>query len=128
MLTRISEDNLPAVINKGSVILLILMTGAGFLQSPRFAWSVLAGGILVLLNHCWLRNILARVLAGYAGNAATYTIMRYLLRLTLIAVAIVALFRLNVDLAGLFVGLSTLVITTILVSIYSLVASKGEES
>jgi uncharacterized membrane protein YkgB len=68
------------------------------------------------------------VLAGYAENAARYAIIRYLIRLTLIAIAVVVLFRLNVDIAGLLIGLSILVITTVTVSIYSMVHNKGEAS
>jgi hypothetical protein len=128
-LTRVTEENIQTVVLRGSVVLLALMTVGGLLTvSTRFAWSVLAGGILVLANHCWLKNILGRVLGGQAENAARYAFFRYLVRLTLIAIAVIVLFRLHVDIAGLFAGLSTIVITTILVSIYLLVHHKGEAS
>jgi len=125
----ISDENAQSVIVKTSLLLLIVLTAAGFLLiSKDFAWSALAGGILTLLNHCWLRSIMERVLSGHAENAARYTLLRYLLRLSLIAVAVVVLFRLNVDIAGLFAGLSILVIATVSVSLYSLVPHKGESS
>jgi hypothetical protein len=128
-LITINEENVQSVIVKGSVLLLAVLAVAGFFFiSARFAFSILAGGALTLLNHCWLRSILERVLSGQAENAARYTLLRYLLRLTLIAVAVVALFRLHVDIGGLFAGLSILVIATITVSIYSLVHHKGESS
>jgi hypothetical protein len=98
------------------------------LSSPSFALSTLAGGILVLLNHFWLRNIMERILSGQAENAARYAIIRFILRLSLIAVAVVALFRIGVNIPGLLTGLSILVIATITVSIYSLVHHKGESS
>ena len=108
---------------------LAALTIAGLLlASKSFALSTLAGGILVLLNHCWLRNILERVLSGQAENAARYAIIRFVLRLSLIAVAVVALFRAGVNIAGLLTGLSILVIAIITVSIYSLVHHKGESS
>jgi hypothetical protein len=126
---QINDDNAQAVIVKGSLVLLAVLTVAGFfIVSPGFAWSALAGGILVLLNHCWLRSIMERILSGQAENAARYALLRYLLRLALIAVAVIALFRLNVNIAGLFAGLSILVIATVSVSIYSLVHHKGEAS
>jgi len=110
-------------------LFLAALTIAGLLLgSKSFALSTLAGGILVLLNHCWLRNILKRVLSGQAANAARYAIIRFVLRLSLIAVAVVALFRVGVNIAGLLIGLSILVIATITVSIYSLVHHKGESS
>lgn len=128
-LIKINDENVQPVIVKGSILLLVVLTVAGFfLFSTRFAWSALAGGTLILLNHCWLRSIMERVLSGQAENAARYALVRYLLRLSLIAVAVVILFRLNVDIAGLFAGLSILVIATVTVAIYSLVHHKGESS
>jgi hypothetical protein len=128
-LITIDDGNIQTVIIKTSFAVLALLTVAGFfLFSARFAWSTLAGGTLILLNHCWLRSIMERVLSGNADNAARYTLIRYLLRLSLIAVAVVALFRLHVDISGLFAGLSILVIATITVSLYSLVHHKGESS
>jgi asparagine N-glycosylation enzyme membrane subunit Stt3 len=128
-LIKINEENLQTVIVKGSIgLLAAICIGGFFAVSPRFAWSTLAGGILVLANNCWLKNILERVLAGHAENAARYAVIRYLLRLSLIAVAVVILFRLQVDIAGLFVGLSILVFSSVIVSIYSLVHHKGEAS
>jgi hypothetical protein len=126
---RINDENAQAIIVKGSLLVLALILVVGFfIFSARFAWSALAGGILVLLNHCWLRSIMERVLSGQAENATRYALIRYLLRLSLIAVTVIALFRLHVDIAGLFAGLSILVISTVAVSIYSLVHHKGESS
>jgi hypothetical protein len=128
-LITINDENIQSVIVKGSLLLLAVLSVAGFFFfSTRVALSILAGGALTLINHCWLRSIMERVLSGQAENAARYALFRYLLRLTLIAVAVVALFRLHVDIAGLFAGLSILVITTITISLYSLVHHKGESS
>lgn len=128
-LIAINDENAQHVIVKGSLLLLAVLTVAGFfLVSARFALSTLAGGAVTLLNHCWLRSIMERVLSGRYENAARYALIRYLLRLSLIAVAVIILFRLNVDIAGLFTGLSILVISTISVSLYSLVHHKGESS
>ena len=128
-LITINDENAQAVIVKGSLLLLAVLTIAGFfIFSARFAWSAFAGGSLTLVNNFWLRSIMERVLSGQAENAARYALIRYLLRLSLLAVAIVALFRFNVDIAGLFAGLSILVIATVTVSIYLLVHHKGESS
>src|SRR5512138_397485 len=128
-LIAINDENAEAIIVKLSLIFLAALTVAGFLlSSPNFALSTLAGGVIVLLNHFWLRNILERILSGQAENAARYAIIRFILRLSLIAVAIVALFRIGVNIPGLLTGLSILVIATITVSIYSLVHHKGESS
>lgn len=128
-LIRVNDENIQSVIVKGSLLLLLLFSVAGVVfLSLRFALSTLAGGILVLFNHCWLRSIMERVLAGQPEHAARYALVRYLLRLTLIALVIIGLFRLQVDIAGLFAGLSILVISTISVSLYTLAYHKGETS
>lgn len=125
-LTAVNDENVQAVIVKTSLFFLGLMLIAGFFISIRFTWSTLAGGLIVLLNHCWLRSILERILASGGGNAARYAVIRYILRLSLIAIAVVILFRLNVSIAGLFAGLSILVISTVSVSIYQLLFQKGD--
>lgn len=128
-LITINDENVQTIIVKVSLILLLLLVVSGFLfGSTRMAVSILAGGTLILLNHCWLRSILERVLAGQAANATRYALVRYLLRLTLIAITVILLFRLHIDISGLFIGLSILVLATIFVSIYSLVHHKGESS
>lgn len=125
-LTAVNDESIQAVVVKTSLFFLGIMVVFGALISVRFSLSTLAGGLIVLLNHCWLRSILERVLAAGGENAARYAIIRYVLRLSLIAVAVIILFRLNVDIAGLFAGLSILVISTVSVSIYQLLFQKGD--
>jgi hypothetical protein len=125
-LTAVNDESIQAVIVKTSLFFLGILVVFGALISVRFSLSTLAGGLIVLLNHCWLRSILERVLAAGGENAARYAIIRYVLRLSLIAVAVIILFRVNVDIAGLFAGLSILVISTVSVSIYQLLFQKGD--
>lgn len=125
-LTAVNDENIQAVIVKTSLVILVSMAVVGACISISFSWSTLAGGLIVLLNHCWLRSILERIMAGSGENAARYALLRYILRLSLIAVAVIILFRLNVDIAGLFAGLSILVISTVSVSIYQLLLQKGD--
>ncbi|NJD92174.1 MAG: ATP synthase subunit I [Geobacter sp.] len=125
-LTAANDESIQAVIVRTSLFFLGIMVVFGALVSIRFSLSTLAGGLIVLLNHCWLRSILERVLAAGGENAARYAIIRYVLRLSLIALAVIILFRLNVDIAGLFAGLSILVISTVSVSIYQLLFQKGD--
>ena len=126
-LTAVNDDNIQNVIVKTSLLYLTVAVFAGMLFiSFRFGWSSLAGGLIILINHCWLKSILARVLAGSTDNAVSYAIIRYLLRLFLIATTVVLLFRLDVHIIGLFIGLSILVFSTVSVSIYQLLIQKGE--
>jgi hypothetical protein len=128
-LITINDENAEAIIVKLSLLFLATLTIAGFfLGSASFSLSILAGGILVLLNHCWLRSILERILSGQTENAARYAVIRFILRLSLISLVVIALFRVGVNIAGLLTGLSILVLAMISVSIYSLVHHKGEPS
>ncbi len=126
-LITINDENALAIIVKGSLLLLISLVLLGFfLVSGRFAVSTLAGGTLALLNYFWLRSIMERILIQQRTNASRYALLRFLLRLLLLALAVVALFRFGVDIAGLLTGLSVLVITIMSVSAYMLLHRKGD--
>lgn len=124
---RTSDDNLLPALIKCSWILLLVLTVAGFIfASVRFGLSILAGGILALGNYYWLRNIMQRILIQQRPDAKSYAIVRYILRLTLLAIALLVAIRTGADITGLLFGLSVLVITTIFISVYTLMRSKGD--
>jgi len=124
---RIDENNIFSVLAAGSLALLVLVALAGLIfGTPRFAGSVLAGGVLALANFFWLRSILSRSLRLEAKAAPRFAVLRYLVRLSLLAVAVymlVVYFR--VDVFGLLTGLSVLVLNIIALSIY-MITVKGE--
>ncbi len=126
-MTGIRDENLLAVLFRGGWILLILLvTGSLLFAAPGFAAGVLAGGLLALANFAWLRNILARSLNLEARQAARFAQLRYLLRLTLLAVAIYLLIaKVGVDVYGLLLGLSILVINIMAVAIYQVTNRSG---
>lgn len=126
-MTGISDENLLAVLFRGGWILLILLvTGSLLFAAPGFAAGVLAGGLLALANFAWLRNILARSLNLEARQAARFAQLRYLLRLTLLAGAIYLLIvKVGVDVYGLLLGLSILVINIMAVAIYQVTNRSG---
>ncbi len=124
---RITEQNLLTVLIRGSWALLALLALVGLLtMSGRFALSVLAGGLLAIANFCWLRNILQRILQTQPDSATRYALLRYLLRLALLGAAVFALLRTGIDVAGLLLGLSVLVINIMGLAIYYVLARKGE--
>lgn len=126
-MTGISDENLLAVLFRGGWILLILLvTGSLLFATHGFAAGVLAGGLLALANFAWLRNILARSLNLEARQAARFAQLRYLLRLTLLAGAIYLLIvKVGVDVYGLLLGLSILVINIMAVAIYQVTNRSG---
>ncbi len=126
-MTGISDENLLAVLFRGGwVLLILLVTGSLLFAATGFAAGVLAGGLLALANFAWLRNILARSLNLEARQAARFALLRYLVRLTLLAGAIYLLIvQVGVDIYGLLLGLSILVINIMAVAIYQVTNRSG---
>lgn len=127
MAAKIDENNIFAAVTKGSWALLGLLAAAGYvLRSPRFAAGVAVGGILVLANYYWLMSILRRILYQHPTRAVRYAQARYLLRLTLLAIALYLLIvRAHIDVMGLIVGLSIIAAVIGALSFY-MFATKGE--
>lgn len=124
---RINEDNIFTVLTAGSLALLAVLAVAGLLLgSLRFSLSVLAGGLLALGNFYWLRSILVRSLRLEPRQAPRFATFRYIVRLTVLAVAVFFLIVYGkADLFGLILGLSVLVFNIIALAIY-MISAKGD--
>lgn len=123
----IKEPDHNAIVATGSWCLLAALTlGGACFGSLRFAGGVLAGGLIAIGNYYWLLSIMQRVLYRQQENPERFAIVRYLLRLTVIGALICLLIvKLDVDIRGLLLGLSTLVLTITALALYSL-NTKGE--
>ena len=123
---RINDENIVTVLYAGSWILLALMVGIGMLLfSRKFALGVLTGGVLAIVNFYWLHSIIKRALLLPAEKVSGFARIRYVLRLTIIALIIwTMIVRVGIDLIGLLVGLSVLVINIFALTIYR-VSCKG---
>jgi hypothetical protein len=124
---KINDENIITVLNAGSWILLALLAIVGWLLFSRhFAAGVVAGGVLAIANFYWLHSIMKRTLLLPKGTAQRFAMTRYMLRLVLIGVAVwVMIVRFNIDLIGLLVGLSVLVINIFALTIYRLISKGG---
>jgi hypothetical protein len=124
---KIDENNIFTALIAGSLALLALFAGAGFLVfSARFSLSIIAGGILAIVNFFWLRSVLVRSIQLHPGLAPRFTLVRYLARLTLVAVAAFYLIvYCRADIFGLLLGLSVLVINIIIFAFY-MISAKGD--
>ena len=124
---RINENNFAAALSIGSWLLLALMVCFGFfLGSPGFAIGTAAGGVLAILNNNWLHNDLRRLLSQKPAKPGRFIQFRFMARLALTAAILYLLIvygRINI--LGLLVGLSVLVIVITALSIFML-TSKGE--
>jgi hypothetical protein len=123
----INDENIVTVLNAGSGTLLALMAGAGWLlSSESFAVGVLTGGVLAIANFNWLYSIIKRALLLSSNKAESFARIRYALRLAIVAFIIwLLIVRCNIDLIGLLLGLSVLVINIFALTIYRLISKGG---
>jgi hypothetical protein len=126
-MTAISEDNLFAVIIKGSLGLLLLLTlGSLALFSTKSTCGVLAGGTIAIVNFIWMRNVLQRILGLLPDNPQRYAMLRYLSRMTVTGLALYFVLTSGwFSLAGVLTGLSIIVINIIALSLYRALRTGG---
>jgi hypothetical protein len=122
---RINEDNIFTVLTAGNWVLLTLLTLTSLYFSLRFAGSVFVGGILAIANFYWLLSVLKRVLNLPIDKAGRFAQVRYVLRLSVLALILWIMIRfVGIDVMGLLLGLSIIVINIITLALYT-VARKG---
>ena len=127
MMAAINEDNLFAVIIKGSLGLLAVLTlGALALFSGKAALGVLAGGGIAVVNFLWMRNVLQRILGLLPANAQQYALMRYIVRMTVVGCALYFVLTSGwFSLAGVLTGLSIIVVNIFALSLYRALRTGG---
>ena len=127
MMITINEDNLFAVIIKGSLSLVACLTLSGWaLFSAKVGLGALAGGCIAIANFFWIRNVLERILGQLPSNATTYAQLRFIARLSITGMLLYFIITSGwFSLAGIFVGLSVIVINIIALSIYSALRAGG---
>ncbi|MGD0584153.1 MAG: ATP synthase subunit I [Oryzomonas sp.] len=127
MTTAINEDNLFAVIIKGSLALLAVLSAAGFiLFSVKAGLGVLAGGVIAVANFAWLRNVLQRILGLMPAKPNLYAQIRFVARIAVTGLVLYVIITSGwFSLAGLLVGLSVIVANIIALSIYSALRTGG---
>ncbi len=124
--TTKEPDLFTSVTTVSWVLLAALAIVGACFGSLRFAGGILAGGLIAIGNYYWLLSIMQRVLYRQQENPGRFAILRYLLRLTVIGALIYLLIvKLGVDVRGLLLGLSILILTITALAIYTL-NTKGE--
>ncbi len=116
-------------------LVLAVLTVAGFIwQGQEFALGVLAGGLVAVINfhllHQALKGMLERAAAGSPeearGAAKAFFAARQMLRFFALLVIIFLLVGYGwVNIIGLVVGLSTVVLTLILAAINEVIKLKN---
>lgn len=118
-------------------VVLAVLVVAGFLwQGQEFALGILLGGLVAVVNfhllHRTLKSTLERVGVNpeeAKGQAKAFFAARQLLRFTALVAIVYLLVRDGwVNIFGLLVGLSTVVLTLILAGINELLKLKNKEA
>ena len=127
MMAVSDEENLFAVIVKGSLGLLAVMTAVGFaLFSREVGMGILAGGTIAIINFLWMRNALQRILGLLPANATRYAMMRYMARMSATGFALYFVLTSGwFSLAGVLSGLSIIVVNILILSLYRAVGTGG---
>jgi len=118
------------------VVLAVLVVAGFFWRGSEFALGVLVGGLVVVINFHLLHYALKRVLENMAGSpeeakgkAKAFFAARQLLRfLALLAIIFLLVSHGWVNIFGLLVGLSTVVLTLILAALQEMIKLKNKEA
>lgn len=126
-LVKIDENNIFAVLTIGSTLLMVLLAGCGlFFISAPFAIGVVAGGLAAIVNCHWLYRTLQRAMGLPAQQAVRFAQARYALRLAILAILVsilIVYFKINIF--GLLLGLSVLVISITILTVYMATLNGG---
>jgi len=103
------------------ILLAVLVAGSLFLRSPRFSLGVLLGGLISIVNFHWLYRNLLSVFQKHLNRARAALMLRYYLRLAVTAIALYWIISRNlVDVIGLVIGLSVVVLNIVLTTLLAL--------
>ncbi|MBW2631505.1 MAG: ATP synthase subunit I [Deltaproteobacteria bacterium] len=103
-------------IEIGNWVVLGVFSIVSFLFMPgRFAMGVLLGGLISIANFRWLSRDLRIVFLKHADRAKPFIIVKYYIRLIFMGVVLFfVITRVPIDVLGLLLGLSVVVINIIL--------------
>ena len=114
------------LVAAGWLLLALLVTCGWIFVSQRFAAGIACGGLLALGNTIWLKRSIERAMGLEPRQAGRFAVVRYLLRLAVLAGTLyLLLVKIGIDIIGLIVGLSVLVIIIIGFSLYRAARTGG---
>jgi len=103
------------------ILLAILVVGSLLLHSSRFSLGILCGGLISIVNFHWLYHNLLNVFTKHLNRARKALLLRYYIRLIVLAFVLYWIISGNlVDVIGLVIGLSIVVLNIILTTVLAL--------
>ncbi len=120
-MVNIGKAILQRNIEIGNWVLLGVILAVSFLfLSSEFALGVFLGGLLSIINFHWLSKDLKNALSRHADKAKTFMMVKFYVRFIVTGVVLfVIITRTPVDIFGLILGLSVVVISVVSVVIGS---------
>lgn len=105
------RDLLAEMARRNWIILALLLAASALARNPDFTLGVLCGGLTVVAGYQWLHSALVKALRRSEAGAARSFQVGYLLRLLALAVVLGLLIAVaKVNIVGLVIGLSVVVI------------------
>ena len=109
-------------------ILALLVMGSMISMPITFTLGVLAGGLISIVNFYWIYRSLQGVFSRSAGVAKFLVISRYYIRLAVIAVVLFFIVTSDhVDVRGVFLGLSIVIVNLLLTTLVTLLKKNCPE-
>lgn len=108
------------------IVLAVLFIPAIILAHYKFALGILLGGFISIINFYWMERGLRGLFTGTSKNVKGPVIIKYYLRLALTAIVLYFLIAYEtVNVIGLLIGLSVVVINIIIVTLIITTAKKN---
>jgi uncharacterized membrane protein (DUF485 family) len=100
------------------IIMGILLLLSFFFMPYRFTLGMVLGGFISIVNFHWLDRDLRKVFSRLSERAGSFVMVKYFIRITVTAVVLYFIISTDiVDIIGLLIGLSTVVITMVFTAI-----------
>lgn len=100
------------------IIMGILLVLSFFFMPYRFTLGMVLGGFISIVNFHWLDRDLRKVFSRLSERSGSFVMVKYFIRITITAVVLYFIISADiVDIIGLLIGLSTVVITMVFTAI-----------
>jgi len=124
---RIEKDPLQRKLELANWVILGVLLVLSFILMPyRFAFGMLLGGFISIVNFYWLGRDLKKAFSGLSERSNASIMFKYYIRFAVTAVALYFIISGDlVDIIGLLIGLSTVVIAIVFTAIATAYSKKN---
>lgn len=100
------------------IIMGVLLILSAFFMSYRFTLGVVLGGFISIVNFYWLERDLRKVFSRLSEKSGSLLTLKYFLRFAVTGVVLYFVITGDiVDIVGLIIGLSTVIVTMVITAI-----------